>query len=199
MNKPVPHQPEEEYSRTQILIAMAVTAVLWLILARLWLLTPWAVGILPWRWQFDQFGLGCGLGIGILVASSLVYQVWPQYRVAAESYLKLVLQPLVWSDLLWLGLLPGLSEELLFRGVVLQTAGLDILGLVVSSICFGILHLGNWEQWPYVIWATCVGAMLGYSAIATNNLLVPVVAHILTNILASVIWKWQHRRLPASS
>jgi uncharacterized protein len=194
-----PLPDEESYSRTQILVAMGVTAVLWLLLARLWLLTPWAVGVLTWRWQLADFGYGCGLGLVILLASFVVYQAWPQYRVAAESYLKLVLNPLVWSDLVWLGLLPGLSEELLFRGVVLPTAGLDLLGLLVSSLCFGILHLGNLQQWPYVVWASCVGAMLGYSAIATHNLLVPVVAHVLTNIVASAIWKWWHRQLPASS
>lgn len=198
VSKPVTPPEEESYSRTQILVAMGVTAVLWLILSRLWLLTPWSVGVLPWRWQWADAGLGGGLGLGILLASFVVYQCWPQYRVAAEGYLRLVLQPLVWSDLIWLGLLPGLSEELLFRGVVLPTAGLDLWGLLISSLCFGILHLGNLQQWPYVVWASCVGAMLGYSAIATHNLLVPVLAHVLTNLLASVLWKWQHRQLPAS-
>jgi uncharacterized protein len=194
-----PQQPElEPLTRTQILVAMGLTAVLWLIAARLWLMTPYAGGLLPFSWNLNHLGLGLGVGVGILVASGLVYQLWPQYRQAADFYLNLVLKPLAWSDLIWLGLLPGLSEEYLFRGVVLPTAGLNPFGLAISSLCFGILHLSGKQQWPYVLWATVVGVVLGYSAIATHNLLVPVTAHILTNILAGFFWKLQAPAQPNS-
>jgi uncharacterized protein len=180
-------------------MAMGLTAVLWLIAARVWLLTPYAAGLLPFNLNLNHFGLGVGVGIAILVASGLVYQLWPQYRQAADFYLNMVLKPLAWGDLIWLGLLPGLSEEYLFRGVVLPTAGLNTFGLVISSLCFGILHLSGKQQWPYVMWASLVGAVLGYSAIATHNLLVPVTAHILTNILAGFFWKLQSPIQPNSS
>ncbi len=170
---------------------MGGTAVVLLAVARLWI--NWGkVAILPLSWSVENIGWGIALGVAITLASAVVYQVWPSYRLAANQYLTLVLQPLIWADLIWLGLLPGLSEELLFRGVMLAAFGLNIGALLLSSLCFGVLHMGNRHQWPYVIWATAVGCIFGYSALRMDNLLIPVVAHIVTNWLAGLIWKIKH-------
>jgi membrane protease YdiL (CAAX protease family) len=61
-----------------------------------------------------------------------------------------------------------------------------------------MLHLSGKEQWPYVVWATVVGLALGYGALATGNMLVPIVAHVLTNLISSGLWKWGHWREQAS-
>ena len=127
--------------------------------------------------------------LGISVASGIVYRIWPAYRRSAEVYLELVIKPLIWTDLIWLGLLPGLSEELLFRGVMLPALGLNMAAVIISSVLFGILHLSGSGQWPYVIWATVVGFALGYCALVTGNLVVPVIAHIITNLVSSSLWK----------
>ncbi|MGD1904559.1 MAG: lysostaphin resistance A-like protein [Leptolyngbyaceae cyanobacterium] len=181
----------EPLSRTQVLVAMGVTALVLLLIARFWLLfdSVYLLGI-------DLDGLflleGVALGVAITLASAGVYRLWPQYRQSADVYLELVLQPLIWMDLLWMGLLPGLSEELLFRGVMLPAIGLNWTGVIFSSLCFGVLHLSGLQQWPYVVWATVVGLAFGGSALMTGNLLVPVVAHIITNLLSSLIWKVRH-------
>ncbi len=168
---------------------MGVTAVVLLLVAKLWLhFDP--VALLPVRWTSPMVFLGVGVGGAITAASALVYRLWPAYRHSADFYVQLVVKPLIWPDLIWLGLLPGLSEELLFRGVMLSALGLNWPGVVVSSLCFGILHFSGW---PYVVWATLVGLMLGFSAIATGNLLVPIVAHIVTNLIASILWKLSHQ------
>jgi len=177
-------------SRTQVLIAMGVTAILLLLVARLWLWLG-SVKILQTTWSPEALAWGLSLGLAITVASSGVYRLWPAYRQSTDFYLQMVLQPLLLPDLIWLGLLPGLSEELLFRGVMLPALGLDAFALLVSSACFGVLHLSGRNQWPYVIWATVIGGVLGASALVTDNLLVPVVAHIVTNLLSSFIWKQQ--------
>ena len=181
------HNSQESLTRTQILMAMAVTAVLLLLIAKLWL--QFSDFLLPWRWTGTALPLGMGLGLTITAGSSLVYRLWPDYRKSADFYLALVLTPLLLPDIIWLGLLPGLSEELLFRGVMLPALGLNATSVVASSICFGVLHFSGPQQWPYVVWATVVGLLLGYSALLTNNLLVPIVAHILTNLVSSYFWK----------
>jgi membrane protease YdiL (CAAX protease family) len=135
--------------------------------------------------------------VAITVGSSLVYRLWPAYRQSADFYLQLVLTPLVLPDLIWLGLLPGMSEELLFRGVMLPAVGLNATGLVASSLLFGILHLSGPQQWPYVVWATAVGLLLGFSAVATGNLLVPIVAHVVTNLVSSYLWKRGNKQVEA--
>ncbi len=183
----------ESLTRIQILAAMGVTAVVLLVVARLWLAVD-EVYLLEVTWSTMAIALGMATGVGITLASSIVYRIWPAYQRSADYYLNLVLEPLIWSDLIWLGLLPGLSEELLFRGVVLPAIGLNFFGLMISSLCFGVLHFSGSQQWPYVIWATIVGAILGWVALQTGNLLVPIIAHTTTNLLASGLWKLEHHQ-----
>lgn len=189
MTKPLPEQPEfEPLTRTQLLIAMGVTAIVLLVVAKVWQQFA-SVSLLPIKWKIEALPQGLGIGLIITVASSVVYRVWPAYRQSADLYLEMVLKPLLLPDIIWLGLLPGLSEELLFRGVMLPAMGLDTSGLIVTSLCFGILHLSGIQQWPYAVWASVVGFLLGYSALNSGNLLVPIVAHVVTNLVSSYIWK----------
>ncbi|MBD0337102.1 MAG: CPBP family intramembrane metalloprotease [Cyanobacteria bacterium Co-bin13] len=183
-------------SRMQILAAMGVTAIVLLLIARLWLFFDTA-SLLPVRFSLPDVLIGMGVGLGITVISSIAYQVWPLYRRNADFYLKFVLEPLIWPDLLWMGLLPGLSEELLFRGVMLPAIGLNSFGILISGLSFGVLHLSGPQQWGYVAWATVVGFILAISAVVTGNLLVPILAHILTNLISSFFWKFKQARTPA--
>lgn len=191
MTNPNSNDPQmEPLGRMQVLSAMGITALVLLLIARFWLLFD-AVFLLPVAFHLEMVGLGVVLGVAITLASAGIYRLWPQYRQSADLYLKLVLHPLTWIDLIWMGLLPGLSEEFLFRGVMLTAIGLNMTGVIFSSLCFGVLHLSGLQQWPYVVWATLIGLVLGFSALTTGNLLVPIVAHIFTNLCSSLMWKWR--------
>ncbi|MEH2437506.1 MAG: CPBP family intramembrane glutamic endopeptidase [Nostoc sp.] len=182
-------KPEIPYlTRIQILGAMGATAIILLIVAKLSLYLG-NFSLFSWDLNRRELLLGVGLGLVITALSGVAYRVWTAYRKSADYYLEMVLRPLTLPDLIWLGLLPGLSEELLFRGVMLPALGLDHLAVIVSSLCFGILHFSGSQQWPYVIWATIVGMIFAYSALLTGNLLVPIVAHIITNWISSYFWK----------
>lgn len=183
----------EPLSRIQVLVIMGVTAVLLLIAAKLWQRLG-SVVLMPIRFNPFEIFLGFGIAGGIIIASGILYRVWEDYRRSADFYLQLILQPLVWTDMIWLGLLPGLSEELLFRGVMLPALGFNLVAVVISSLLFGVLHLSGSQQWAYVIWATVVGFVFGLSALYTGNLLVPIVAHITTNCVSGFLWKLEHRQ-----
>jgi hypothetical protein len=184
-----PNPQVEPLSRTQILLAMGLTAIVLLLVSRLWLWFD-PIEMLPLNGSLQAILLGAGVGLGITGLSAIAYQLWPAYRQSSDFYLELVIKPLTWVDLIWLGLLPGLSEEMLFRGVMLPAIGLTWFGLLISSACFGVLHFSGAQHWAYVIWASIIGVVLGYSALATGNLLVPIVAHILTNLISGCLWKW---------
>ncbi|MFP4123490.1 MAG: CPBP family intramembrane glutamic endopeptidase [Coleofasciculus sp.] len=197
MTKQHPDNPDfESLTRTQVLVAMGITAVVLLVVAKLWLRFG-SVELLSLDFTIEGLLIGLGIGVGITAMSSVVYRLWSAYRKSADVYLNLVLKPLVLPDLIWLGLLPGMSEELLFRGVMLPAIGLNALGVIISSLVFGVLHLSGSQQWPYVVWATIVGLLLGFSAVGTGNLLVPIVAHVATNWLSSFLWKLAHREAEA--
>ncbi len=186
------NQPQlEPLSRQQILLLMGITALLLFIVGNLWRMIG-GVSLLPWAVTTEAFVLGTAIAFGIIAASSVLYAVWEKYRHSVDTYLEFVLKPLTLVDAIWLGLLPGLSEEFLFRGIMLPGLGLGWFALVVSSMIFGVLHISGIQQWSYALWATFIGFVLGYSAIATGNLLVPVVAHIITNLASSLIWKLRH-------
>lgn len=190
-NSNQPDQDFEKFSRTQILVLMGVTAIVLLVIAKTWTYFG-KITILTITFNQNALLMGIGLSIIISILSSLIYHFWEAYRVSADYYLELVVKPLIWIDLVWLGLLPGLSEELLFRGVMLSAFGTNTLALIISSIIFGVLHYSGKGQKPYVIWATLVGFILGLSAIQTGNLLVPIIAHIITNWVSSIMWKLKH-------
>ncbi|WP_414551424.1 CPBP family intramembrane glutamic endopeptidase [Anabaena sp. CCY 0017] len=184
-------EPEIPYlTRTQVLVAMGVTAILLWLVARVWL-NYGNFYLLRWYWSGKDLLFGLGLGLIITGLSGLAYRFYPNYRQSADYYLDIVIKPLALPDLIWLGLLPALSEELLFRGVMLPALGLDNIAVIVSSIAFGILHLSGPQQWPYVVWATIIGLMLGFSALSTGNLLVPIVAHMITNWVSGCFWKFR--------
>jgi membrane protease YdiL (CAAX protease family) len=181
-------------TRAQVLSAMIATSGSFALLAGLW---SWLGSLeVPFRWDPLALLWGAGLGLGVILLSELIYWVWPAYRRAARTYLRLVVDPLQWGDVFWLGVLPGWSEEWLFRGVLVSVAVASPLGwtggILLSSLIFGVLHLLERQGWPYAIWAIGVGILLGLGVWLSGNLLVTIVAHALTNWVAAFWWKYRH-------
>ena len=66
----------------------------------------------------------------------------------------------------------GIGEELLFRGVIQPT-----IGLVPTSVIFGIAHVGGRGMLVFGIWAGLIGLIFGWLAVTSDGLLAPIVAH----------------------
>ena len=66
----------------------------------------------------DAFGYAGGAVIFVSSARSAVLKLWPSYRAAWRFSNTQALTELDGFDLLWVSALPGISEELLFRGLV---------------------------------------------------------------------------------
>jgi len=86
---------------------------------------------------------------------------------------------------LQIALLPAIFEEMIFRGVVLQSLRRfgDGFALVVSSILFACAH-GNLVQAPN---ALLTGMVLGYFALRTGSLLTPMLMHFVNNGIAALV------------
>ena len=74
----------------------------------------------------------------------------------------------------------AVSEELFFRGLLLPW-----LGLVVSSLLFGAVHLvgGGRARWTWALAATLLGLALGEVTVCTGSLAGALVAHVLVNLV----------------
>lgn len=96
------------------------------------------------------------------------------------------------AEIASLSVLPGLGEELLFRGTIQPE-----IGLIGASLVFGILHSGfSRELLPYGAWATVVGAVLGGLYLATGSLWGCIVAHALINAMGAL---WLRSQAPVAT
>jgi hypothetical protein len=91
-----------------------------------------------------------------------------------------------WPDLLYLGFLAGISEEILFRGFLQPWLERDwgwLGGLVFSNMIFALVH---WVTPLYALLAGLTGAYLGWTLDfgGERNLLVPILIHALYDFLA---------------
>ena len=84
-----------------------------------------------------------------------------------------------------LTVLPSILEELVFRGVIMQSLRRfgDSFALVVSSILFGLVH-GNLAQ---AIPAFFVGLALGYFVLRTGSIMTAIVIHFINNAIVVVV------------
>lgn len=107
-----------------------------------------------------------------------------------EGYVAPMFRGCTVAELAAICALAGLGEEMLFRGVIQRgladwiggSTGLWV-GLLASSVLFGAAHaLTRW----YAVLAGAMGFYLGWAWIASDNLLVPVLAHGLYDFVALV-------------
>lgn len=93
-----------------------------------------------------------------------------------------------WTDLLILASIAGISEEILFRGVIqpwMESSWGITAGLIGSNLIFGLVHAVT----PlYAVLAALVGIYLGLSLDygGDRNLLTPIIIHGLYDFLAFV-------------
>jgi uncharacterized protein len=121
-------------------------------------------------------GLGIVLGAVTVAASRLMVR-----RAAWARALHAALRPAVHragtGGLIAVAVASAVGEELLFRGLLVQ-----LLGVVVSSVVFGVLHqIRGPARWAWMGWATVMGLLFGSVFAGTGSLAGPIVAHALVN------------------
>jgi len=120
--------------------------------------------------------LGAGLGILVVGLSRLAEHHFAWAR-ALDAELRKNLGYLSGSDVLIFAVSSGVAEEIFFRGAMQPS-----IGLVATSILFGILHIGpNRKFIPWPIFAAILGLASGTLFIVTGNLLAPIIAHFTIN------------------
>lgn len=90
--------------------------------------------------------------------------------------------------------LAPLFEEFVFRGLLLQyVQGTDFMRVTIISIFFGLYHVKNIQTLTLfsviyqVIYAVLIGFPLGFLALKTNSLFLPIALHAVNNILAATV------------
>ena len=122
--------------------------------------------------------LGSGAAVALVVVLSTRILV-RRTRWARSLHIEFrnLLGPLSSAEIAVFALTSGIAEEMFFRGAMQPS-----LGLVASSVIFGLAHIGPMRRfWVWTVWATVMGLVFGLLYAATGELLAPVVAHVLIN------------------
>jgi len=135
-------------------------------------------------------GLLWGLGAAaVLTAVGQAATRWTPWGRRLTRLLARLVGSLHPADAILLAALSGLAEELVFRGLLLP-----YVGIVASSIAFGLAHLiPRHGLWPWSVWAAAAGFALAWLALATGGLLAPAVAHFGVNAVGLLLLA-EHRK-----
>ena len=153
----------------------------------------WLSGINPFaNLHFSESAILYGIlgTIPLFLLFLLMEQITADSVVTIRRFLLETLGPALnrcdWADLFILAAIAGISEEVLFRGVVqpwMETLWGSAAGLIGSNIVFGLVHAIT----PlYTVLATLVGIYLGLALDVggERNLLTPAIIHGLYDFLA---------------
>ncbi|GJP73689.1 hypothetical protein CLOP_g4378 [Closterium sp. NIES-67] len=130
----------------------------------------------------------------VSAARLALLRLLPAFAAATNASNVRALSNLNATDLIWVSVLPGISEELLFRGALLPLVGVNAVGVIVSGGVFGMLHVTGDRNLTFASWASCVGCLYGVLAVATGDITSPMLAHSLANLVSAGWWKWQQQQ-----
>lgn len=89
-------------------------------------------------------------------------------------------------NVLLIAIIPGIGEELLFRGLIqdfIEKSSKNIhIAVWTAALAFSAFHLQFQGFLPRLL----LGALMGYSFVFTRNLWVPIILHILNNMIPIV-------------
>lgn len=122
------------------------------------------------------------LNVAISAVSNGIIQSfgYKNYTTAEPSSLSPV--ELFFFELLLVAILPAICEEFLHRGVLLQ--GIRSIGykkaILISGLLFGLIHFSITQT----IYATVIGILLGFVAIASKSIFPAIIIHFTNNAIS---------------
>ncbi|XP_047308300.1 uncharacterized protein LOC124911821 [Impatiens glandulifera] len=142
--------------------------------------------------NFEMWHLELITGLVILVSSCryILLKTWPDFAESSEAANRQILTSLDPLDYAVVAFLPGLSEELLFRGALLPLFGTSLGSVSAVALLFGVLHLGSGRKYSFALWATFVGLAYGYATIISSSVIVPMASHAINNMIGALMWRY---------
>ena len=182
---------QQENNRSRILWSVITPQIIMLTISTLWILIFPADNVIKYfkfSWLFVLEG--CGIGFLLSFSGYLFYMVCKKTGKFAETVelFEKVLSPsfkiLKVIDFVVLSFIAGFSEEVLFRGLLCSK-----VGLIFSSVAFGLMHFPGKKYWIYTVWATLSGALFAWLLLTTGSIVIPITAHTVNNILGMLLLK----------
>jgi len=154
-----------------------------------WLLGVPLFDVHTWNWK----GLAVGLSSTLPLISMFFWLLQSQWepcqniRRIMDVVIRPMFQEFTILQLLVISLVAGISEEILFRGVIqggAQTSMGAPAAIVLSAVLFGACHALT----PfYFVLATFMGVYMSVVWMATGQLLAPIITHAVYDFLV-LVW-----------
>lgn len=146
--------------------------------------SPVASGLLPSRQTPRQIGIGALVATCMIMITALA-----AVAVGAQIHdVEFSIQPIFLMGLI----ISSMGEEVLFRGTILQALQQRFgtyAAVVFTSALFASVHLGNPHVEPLAIASTfVVGLLLGMMTVLTASLWMPMIFHLVWNVLSSALF-----------
>jgi hypothetical protein len=130
--------------------------------------------------HIGELGIGAAIGVALLGAIVGLIALPGYYRVTGYNGWTAA------ANLLWIGVIPGVVEEVLLRGVfhrILERSLGTWISLVVTSLLFGFLHAANPNATLFSSLAIALeaGTMLGMAYTLTKRLWLAIGLHAAWN------------------
>ncbi len=135
--------------------------------------------------------LGALTACGTVILGISLYRLLPALRRLSDELAPLLVDGAASRDLVLVSILSGVGEEVFFRGALQP-----VLGIVITSLLFGALHVGPDRRYlVWTLWAVGAGFLFGALYEWTGGLLAPMAAHVLHNATTLLLWKRsRHKR-----
>ena len=144
------------------------------------------IGFYEFKLWFVLAGITIGLVLAFLGYAFYKYAQKSKKFYEAVELFENVLAPIYVNlkpiDVVFLSFLAAICEETFFRGLLMPG-----IGVILSSLAFGILHLPGKQYWIYAVWAAASGALFSYLFISTGSLIMPIFAHAVNNITGMIL------------
>src|SRR5215210_3638066 len=129
--------------------------------------------------------VGIATACGTVASSVFLCRLLPALRKVSDELAPRLVDGARRWDLVLVSAFSGVGEEAFFRGALQP-----MLGLVVTSILFGALHVGPDRRYlAWTLWAIGAGFLFGFLYERTGGLLAPMSAHVLHNAATLLLWK----------
>jgi len=171
------------FSGVLILIAFGIS---------MWSGYPKGVGDISIKPVLQGSFLGAVLFMLMVFVGRYLHIYVPSYRDLVLE-LRQLFSELSWSNIIVLSVMAGVSEELLFRGVIqsyLMSITSPLIAVIISASLFGVMHC---YSRLYIVVTLIFGLFIGWLYYESQSLLLIVTLHAVYDVLAfASIVKYPH-------
>src|SRR5215210_4414572 len=122
---------------------------------------------------------------GTVALSIFFYRLLPVLHRLSDELAPLLVDGAKGRYLVLVSVFSGVWKKNFFRGALQP-----VLGLVLTSLLFGVIHVGPDRRYlVWSLWAVAAGFLFGFLYQWTGGLLAPMTAHVLHNAATLLLWR----------